>query len=80
LEKTVGESIKVINDFDTDGDQKLDRHEFALFVARFTEACEADLDEMIDFMIVTSALKDNSASCEQYILSLSAPHVYDWGE
>ena len=51
LNTTVEESIKVMNAFDTNADQKLDQKEFALFIARFAETCGANLSGMIDFMI-----------------------------
>ena len=59
LNTTVEESIKVLNAFDTNADQSLDHKEFALFITQFVKTCGADLSEMIDFMIVTSALKDS---------------------
>lgn len=73
------ESIKVMNDFDTDGDQTLDRNEFACFVTRFAYQLEADFHEMVDFMIVTSAMKENSETERRYIKSIGASDVYYWG-
>ena len=79
LNTTVEESIKVMNAFDTNADQKLDQKEFALFIARFAETCGANLSGMIDFMIVASALKNNSDSEQKYIKSISASDIYYWG-
>ena len=76
------ESIKVMNDFDTDSDQKLDPNEFGLFVEKFAIACQANSDEMIDFMIVASVLKGNTAETEIYFESLGNDDedLYVWGE
>jgi Ca2+-binding EF-hand superfamily protein len=76
----VEESIKVMNDFDTNDDQQLDRNEFALFVARFSNVLDADMHEMVDFMIVTSAMKENSETEKKYIRSIREYDIYRWGE
>ena len=59
--------MKVLKTFDTDGDKRLDRSEFALFLVKFCDAVGANFDEIIDFMIVTTALKENSAEEEKFI-------------
>jgi hypothetical protein len=74
----VEESIKVMNDFDTNDDQQLDRNEFALFVARFSSVLDADMHEMVDFMIVTSAMKENSETEKKYIQSIGESDIYYW--
>ena len=79
MDKTVEESIKVMTEFDVDGNQKLDRNEFALFVAKFSSMLGSDVHDMIDFMIVTTALKDNSESEEKYIKSIGASDIYYYG-
>lgn len=78
MKTTVEESIKVMNDFDTNDDQQLDRNEFALFVARFSNVLDADMHEMVDFMIVTSAMKENSETEKKYIQSIGESDIYYW--
>ena len=53
-------------------DQKLDRIEFAVFLAKYAQAAEIDLHELIDFMVVASALKDNSNAEMAYIKRIGA--------
>lgn len=79
LQQTVDEAITVMKSFDTNSDDSLDRDEFALFVVKFASALGADLHEMVDFMIVASALKDNSEEEKKYIKSLTASDIYYWG-
>ena len=69
----------MMKNFDTDSDDSLDRNEFALFVVTFANTLGTDLHEMIDFMIVASALKDNSEDEKKYIKSLTASDIYYWG-
>ena len=68
-----------MNAFDSNSDSKLDLNEFALFIAKFAKTCGASLSGMIDFMIVTSALKNNSESEQKYIQSITASDIYYWG-
>ena len=65
--------------FDTNSDQQLDPKEFALFVTKFTNTCGADLHKMLDFMIVTSVLKENSEAEQKFIASIGASDIYYWG-
>jgi hypothetical protein len=74
----VDESIKVLTTFDTNSDEKLDRNEFAFFVAKFSNTLGADMHEIIDFMIVTTALKESSECEEKYIKSIGACDIYLW--
>jgi hypothetical protein len=78
LVKTAEETMKVMTAFDTNSDQKLSFKEFALFVEEFTKTCGADVNDMIDFMIVTSALKENSDQEKRYIQSLGSGVVGYW--
>ena len=73
LEETAAESVAAMLTFDEDDNQKLDRIEHAaVFLAKHAQAAEIDLRELIDFMCVTSALKDSSEAEKAYIQSVSA--------
>ena len=72
LEETAAEAVAAMLTFDEDDNQKLDRIEYAVFLAKYAQAAEIDLRELIDFMCVTSALKDNSEAEKAYIESISA--------
>jgi len=43
---------------DTDGDQALDREEFAAAMVNYADAMNTDLHQLIDFMCVVTALGD----------------------
>jgi len=79
MEETVEQCIKAFDAFDTNSDEKLDRDEFPRFIAQFARMACSDLSELIDFMIVTSALKENKESEEKYIKSIGASDLYYWG-
>ena len=65
--------------YDSNEDSKLDINEFALFIEEFTKTCGADhVNDMIDFMIVTSALKENSEQEKRYIQSMGSGIVGYW--
>ena len=51
-------------------DGRLSREEFATLVAAFAKAARVSTHELIDFMVVTSALKDNSRIEKAYIKSV----------
>ena len=70
LATTVEESISTMLAFDANKDGELDREEFALFLSRFAKAAHTELDELIDFMVVQSALKDNDEAEKAYVKTL----------
>ena len=70
VETTVEESMEAMISFDTDRDQKLDRKEFAEFLIQFAATANVSLNELIDFMVVSSSLKDNSEAETAYISSV----------
>ena len=47
--------------FDTNGDKALGRHEFVHAMVHYSKAFNADLHELIDFMVVTTGLKQKNA-------------------
>jgi hypothetical protein len=53
-----------------DQDGKLSREEFARLLTAFAQASLVSTHELIDFMVVTSAVKDNSAIEKAYIKSV----------
>uniref|UniRef100_A0A7S2MT52 EF-hand domain-containing protein n=1 Tax=Helicotheca tamesis TaxID=374047 RepID=A0A7S2MT52_9STRA len=76
MRSTIEKAMSVINTFDTEGKQKLNKQEFALFIAEFARKSEADVRELVDFMLVCSALKETPEKEEAYIKSLSTSDVY----
>lgn len=44
--------------------------QFARFLSKFAKAARTELDELIDFMVVQSALKDNDEAEEAYVKTL----------
>lgn len=67
IQTTTEEAFKVLDVFDADGNKRLDRSEFALFLVEFAKTLGTDFDEMVDFMIVTTALKQNTKEDENFI-------------
>lgn len=67
ISNTVEECVSAMLAFDTDDDAKLDVQEFAGFLVRFAKTCNVSIQELVDFMIVTSALKDNDDAERDYI-------------
>ena len=78
MQTTVDEAISLMDAFDLDQDQKLNRSEFILFLVQFAKMAETDFDEMLDFMIVTAAIKENSEAEVKYLKSLNDADVYIW--
>ena len=70
VDQTLEESVETMLSFDTNNDQKLDRKEFAALLSQFAKAAKVPLHELIDFMVVTSAVKDNSQVEKAYIESV----------
>jgi hypothetical protein len=70
VDKTLQESIDAMLSFDENADQRLDRREFATLICQFAKAARVPLHEFIDFMVVTSAVKDNSQVERAYIDSV----------
>ena len=90
MKVNIDQSVAIMNKFDADADQKLNKTEFFNFLNDFSrqqhsgaedesaQARSAFLD-MVDFMIVTTALKENSTAEKAYIESLTAGDIYYWG-
>jgi hypothetical protein len=70
IDTTVEETMAAMVSFDTNHDQRLDRKEFAEFLVHFAEVSDVSLSELIDFMVVTSSLRDNSEAEAKYIASI----------
>lgn len=67
IKTTTDEALKVMNVYDADGNKRLDRNEFTLFLLEFSKTIGSNFDEMVDFMIVTSVLKQNTKQDEKFI-------------
>ena len=62
--------MQAISSFDDNNDGKLSREEFAKMVITFAKSASVSPHELIDFMVVTSAVKDNSTVEKAYIKSV----------
>jgi len=67
LDTTVEDSIAALMKADKNNDNQLDHDEFASLLFRWAYKMNVDLHELIDFMVVRSALKDNDAEEKQYV-------------
>jgi Ca2+-binding EF-hand superfamily protein len=72
VEITLDDTVRAIRSFDDNGDAKLDRAEFRHMLSLFAVKTKIPLHELIDFMVVTSALKDNDDGLMAYIASVKA--------
>jgi hypothetical protein len=64
---TVHDALQAIVHFDKDGDQQLGIEEFSQILAKFAKAMQIPLKELIDFMVVESAMCDNDEKDRQYL-------------
>lgn len=64
---TIDDAILAIVHFDKDQDQKLGIEEFAQILAKFAKAMKVALNELIDFMVVQSVMRDNDERDKQYV-------------
>lgn len=53
---SVEKGVKMLMEGDVDGDQQLDREEFAVSIMKYAEAVGTDLHELIDFICVIAGL------------------------
>jgi Ca2+-binding EF-hand superfamily protein len=67
MKTTVEETVKVLRTFDKDQDGQLNSQEFAAFMINFASSANTPLVDMLDFMIVLSSLKENTAAEEEYM-------------
>lgn len=67
---TIDEAIASIDRFDRNHDGSLNKHEFASMLMFFAGAAEVSVHELIDFMVVQVALKDEDLKDQAYIHSL----------
>jgi Ca2+-binding EF-hand superfamily protein len=70
MDSTVDDAVAAMMSFDSDGDQQLDKAEFARFLVQFAASCNVPLSDLIDFMVVSSSLKDNISAETSYIASI----------
>jgi hypothetical protein len=67
VDETVEESISTMITFDANNDGKLDKAEFAHFMEQLAISSDVEMNEVLDFMVVTSAMKENSTEERRYI-------------
>jgi len=64
------ETTHVIHTFNKNADGKLNKQEFATFIVNFASTANIELVDMLDFMIVVSALKDNTEAEQEYLKAI----------
>mmetsp|Transcript_3479 Transcript_3479/g.5334 ORF Transcript_3479/g.5334 Transcript_3479/m.5334 type:complete len:445 (-) Transcript_3479:133-1467(-) len=79
LNRTVEETIAVMNEFDKDSKNKLNRKEFIAFLTKFAKTAEVNLSDLVDFMVVKSTLRENTDEEKDYLNAISASDAYYWG-
>ena len=86
MDDCIHESVTIMNKFDASHEGSLGRSEFAQFLVTFAKQAAKQQDnntstftDLVDFMIVTTALKTNSETEKAYIESLSAGDLYYYG-
>ena len=85
MEDCLNETMTIMNKFDATNEMKLGRSDFAQFLEAFVKQANQQKQDsttfvdMIDFMIVTTALKTNTDAEKAYIESLSAGDLYYYG-
>ena len=67
IDETVEDSISSMITFDTNRDGRLDKAEFARFIEQLAIASNAELNELLDFMVVTSVSRENSIEEVRYV-------------
>ena len=67
IDETVEDSISTMITFDANHDGMLDKTEFALFMEQLAISSDVAMNELLDFMVVTSAMKENSTEERRYV-------------
>mmetsp|Transcript_20994 Transcript_20994/g.35789 ORF Transcript_20994/g.35789 Transcript_20994/m.35789 type:complete len:217 (-) Transcript_20994:52-702(-) len=70
IDVAIEQTVRLMVRFDQDGDQRLNQEEFCLAMQQFAHTMYISLHELIDFMVVESALRDNNERDEQYVQNL----------
>ena len=70
MDTTAEESTQVIKAFDRNHDGKLGHHEFSTFIVNFASTANMQLLDLLDFMIVVMALKENTDAQQEYTNSM----------
>ncbi len=67
IDETVEDSISSMIAFDADHDGGLNKPEFGDFIAQLAIASDVEMNELLDFMVVTSVSKKNSIDEARYV-------------
>ena len=77
MERTMTEAILLMNDFDSNRDAMLGIRDFAKFLTAYAHKISANLDDLIDELIVYTALRGDDATEKLYIESVKAQATRD---
>lgn len=67
LDSSIADSHKAIRIFDEDSDERLSIGEFANMLTRFADSSGIDLHQLIDFMVVQAAVRDDVRQDQAYL-------------
>ena len=67
IDETVEDSISSMITFDANHDGRLNKPEFAHFIEQLAIASDVEMNELLDFMVVTSVSKKNSIEEVRYV-------------
>jgi Ca2+-binding EF-hand superfamily protein len=71
IEESVQEAALAMLAFDSNQDQKLDRVEFAVALTSFAKSVGVDPLDLVDFMVVVSALADDDETEKAYLKAIT---------
>jgi hypothetical protein len=71
IEGDVQRAALVILSFDEDGDQKLNRMEFAITIVKYAKAVDVGVHDLVDFMCVSSVLADDDEFEKAYVKAIA---------
>lgn len=67
MKRIVKESEHVMSTFDKSSTGMLNKQEFASFIVNFAKSVNLELIDLLDFMLVVEALKDNAEAEKEYM-------------
>eukprot|EP00545_Synedropsis_sp_CCMP1620_P007632 CAMPEP_0119017918 /NCGR_PEP_ID=MMETSP1176-20130426/18033_1 /TAXON_ID=265551 /ORGANISM="Synedropsis recta cf, Strain CCMP1620" /LENGTH=423 /DNA_ID=CAMNT_0006971775 /DNA_START=99 /DNA_END=1370 /DNA_ORIENTATION=- len=69
---TFAESTHAMFAADTNGDNRLDKKEFAVLILKFAAASGSNAHRLVDLLLMQTVMKDNSEEDEKYLAELKA--------
>jgi len=70
IDATIEDTVALIAHVDKDQDQQLDLQEYAAFIATLASTLDTDINELVSYLAVELALRDNCEMEEAYVLKM----------